>query len=849
MASRTMESAGGGTEGAPVDGKTGKAPALARAPAKAIVLFSDGTGNSSGKLFKTNVWRMYEAVDLGPPQDGGRKQIAFYDDGVGTSGFKPLAILGGVFGVGLRRNVQDIYRYVCRNYQPAEGQQPGQIGVDGGDLIYGFGFSRGAFTMRIAIAMIARMGLVVTRDEEELDRRVKEAWRLFRTRYRPRSPWAPANLWRRFAIGEAKAKEAEGKAIDAERSRNLHPIIQFVGVWDTVGAYGGPISEITEAIDNWIVRLSMPNYQLADAVRRARHALALDDERDAFHPLLWDEVYEQEAIAEAKKGAKPEWIDKHRLEQVWFTGMHADVGGGYPDESLSYVSFLWMMEEAKKAGLRPSPVMIQRFQALANSAGPIHDSRVGVGSYYRYQPRRIDVWMEPLHPELVTRRHPDRKRGLIRVARVHESVAARIASGTDRYAPLSLPAAIEVVPPQKMGENAPPDSSRRVPLVPEELCDRFEDETRGKARVEAMRAVWAQVERRRRSYFASLILTLALMSMPVWDDWLPTPPVLASGHGLTGQVIAGLSAFLPGFLAGLVESWAANPFPVLALVVLLILSNGSASRRERRLRDETRRIWDDNLGLDPPLYSPVELVSPPEPPTPAIDESPVPTADQRRRRFIRWRIVPGLILVLAIAILAWLALILATRLSLAVLERGTAFCPASPAATPTERADFAFATAEPCRPAGLRVEKGRRYLVQMEVEHPWFDLTHPADPRGLKAGDIGFLGYFAAPLRRAAGARYLQPVVRISGGVSGPVLQPLELQQRGTPPGLWRGKFTAGRSGDVSLFANDAVLIDDVLRLYRNNRGTARVTIVSFPGTPDAQDGTSPELASDGIGG
>src|SRR5262245_38795931 len=70
---------------------------------RSIVLFSDGTGNSSAKLFKTNVWRMYEAVDLGPSADGKRDQISFYDDGVGTSSFKLLAALGGAFGWGLKR--------------------------------------------------------------------------------------------------------------------------------------------------------------------------------------------------------------------------------------------------------------------------------------------------------------------------------------------------------------------------------------------------------------------------------------------------------------------------------------------------------------------------------------------------------------------------------------------------------------------------------------------------------------------------------------------------------------------------------------------------------------------------
>src|SRR6202165_4007600 len=80
-----------------------------------IILFSDGTGNSSSKVWRTNVWRTFQALDL-----TGSGQVAIYDDGVGTSSFKPLAILGGVFGYGLRRNVLNIYAFVCRNYRTAE---------------------------------------------------------------------------------------------------------------------------------------------------------------------------------------------------------------------------------------------------------------------------------------------------------------------------------------------------------------------------------------------------------------------------------------------------------------------------------------------------------------------------------------------------------------------------------------------------------------------------------------------------------------------------------------------------------------------------------------------------------
>jgi len=306
---------------------------------KSIILFSDGTGNSSAKLFKTNVWRMYEAVDLGPPAEGKRDQISYYDDGVGTSSFKPLTLLGGAFGWGLQRNVLDIYRYACRNYRD-------------GDDIYAFGFSRGAFTVRLVVALIASEGLVRSSSEAELDRKSRAAYHAFRATFLPRRLQWPTRLFRRArAAISAWVGRLRGRAAYAPAD-NCRPLIRFVGVWDTVAAYGGPITEITRAIDNWIYPLSMPNYQLNERVLRARHALAIDDERDAFHPLLWDEVHET-ALIKAKK------VDERRLEQVWFTGMHADVGGGYPDESLSYVSFLWMMEEAERAAREVGAAFIE----------------------------------------------------------------------------------------------------------------------------------------------------------------------------------------------------------------------------------------------------------------------------------------------------------------------------------------------------------------------------------------------------------------------------------------------------------------------------------------------------------
>src|ERR1700751_1833951 len=130
---------------------------------KNIVLLADGTGNSESSAFKTNVWRLYQAVDTQPSGPGEAEQVAFYDNGVGTETFKPLQVLGLALGIGVARNVKSLYTFLCRNYKE-------------GDNIYLFGFSRGAFTVRVLAGLILRCGVVSATSEEELAQRVKLAY-------------------------------------------------------------------------------------------------------------------------------------------------------------------------------------------------------------------------------------------------------------------------------------------------------------------------------------------------------------------------------------------------------------------------------------------------------------------------------------------------------------------------------------------------------------------------------------------------------------------------------------------------------------------------------------------------
>ena len=382
---------------------------------KNIVLLSDGTGNSSSSVFKTNVWRLFQILDLRDPE----RQIAFYDDGVGTSSFRLFAILGGIFGFGLKRNVIAIYSFCCRNFRH-------------GDRIYCFGFSRGSFTIRIVAGLIASQGLVRYDDNEaDLARFSADAYRTYRRNFdggilRYLRIWLHIDLrcirdrlirrWRRLRGQTVKAPE-------------MVPVdgIQFVGVWDTVDAYGGPIQEMTRAIDYWVWPLSMPDRFMSAWVLRGCHALALEDERDAFTPVIWDERYvrakakgsdkswlfkvdydprsleaqEREPLPQTRTGLTD--IDRQRISQVWFTGVHADVGGGYPQNGLSFVALDWMMDRAAPYGLRYLDA--QRHLLIdpqIDLTDKLNDSRKGLASYYRYKPRNLKELYEapPYKPSI-----------------------------------------------------------------------------------------------------------------------------------------------------------------------------------------------------------------------------------------------------------------------------------------------------------------------------------------------------------------------------------------------------------------------------------------------------------------
>ncbi len=839
-------------------GAKAAAKAGTQAPAKSIVLFSDGTGNSSAKLFKTNVWRLYEAVDLGPAAADKQRQIAYYDDGVGTSAFRPLALLGGIFGLGLKRNVLEIYSYVCRNYDPCSQPLPGSGIKEPGDHIYGFGFSRGAFTMRLAIAMIADQGVIPYTKEEELKRKVEAAYDDFRrSRTRRALQWFRETFIKNHDEERRKARVTERvkRKTGYDRSENHRPVIRFIGVWDTVAAYGGPVVEITRAVDTWFYPLSMPDYKLSKHVRRARHALALDDERDSFWPLLWDEVAEEQL--RKSKPAGFDWIDEDRLRQVWFTGMHADVGGGYPDESLSYVSLLWMIEEARKCDLRTVDEITERYRALVNSFGPMHDSRSGAGAYYRYQPRKIAAWLEPVRESTLSLRDPEirddernKRKGLIRSPLVHESAISRIASGTDGYAPIVLPDDFEIEPPKSSVEIAALATTggpevkwakpvpKAVLLLSPEVRSQLGGSAIKKALATSMESAWDFVWRRRVAYFANVIATSGLFLWPVFAGNIPE--VVTSGGSATGwrmlfgnvaevlgNIIRLAAKALPDFTDRWTETWAGNPVPFLILLGIIIWLRRASANLEMNLRDRARLMWHSAVPRIPPAAAGQPAIGIKAHLPSKLEGIRNSGRFQRAIQIVKWSILPQVAALVMVALAVWLLLVIAARVAIPFMEAGATFC--------SDKAQPGFETARLCNDSGADVLAGRDYVVTFEVGQRWKDGQYETDPQGLKAGGMnGIIGYVAAPFRRVMSASYLQPIAEIRSpavdGRTGKVTtQALKFEPVPGDADRFEARFKPDISGHLYLFANDAVSIVDPDYFYTarkaKNEGTASVAV------------------------
>ena len=324
-----------------------------------LVICCDGTWNTPderdrGVPVPTNVVRIFNAVAQRDAR--GAEQQRYYHPGVGTNGSWFDKVAGGSTGAGLDRNIMSAYRELCDRYRP-------------GDAIYLFGFSRGAYTVRSLAGFIGRCGLLDTTGLQEF-RIWENIERLFHSGYRRRVESREKHSWDDLAFHEG------GQAVK----------IRFLGVWDTVGALGIPEDMAFLSLLDNLKDHSFHDTMLGTHIEVARHAVALDEMRASFQPTLWS--------AQAGQDAR----------QVWFPGVHCDVGGGYRETGLSDGALAWMVDEAHKQGLAFNDKMVEQIRPASQDV--LHESCEGAFLLLPTQPRcapLLSAADAPVHPSVVAR--------------------------------------------------------------------------------------------------------------------------------------------------------------------------------------------------------------------------------------------------------------------------------------------------------------------------------------------------------------------------------------------------------------------------------------------------------------
>lgn len=733
-----------------------------------LVLFADGTGNAFTTQ-ESSVWRLYEALDHTQPD-----QIAHYIKGVGTAGWAPLAALDGATGIGVPGNVRKLYRFLCWNWRE-------------GDEIYIFGFSRGAFTARTLAAMISSQGLVPAVIDDtpvshaEMERNVKAAWREYR---RDTVPWTKSlpTIWvtrwiRDFVLfiyhwicghrSYADVRSRMGARKDVQ--------IEFLGLFDTVEAFGVPIEELRLAIDWAIWPISFRNHRLSHKVRHACHALALDDERTTFHPLRIDQSH---------------LADGQVVKEVWFAGVHSDIGGGYPESTLSFVPLVWMVEQLGDR-LRFQNGEIQHFRDYQSAIGPRHDSRSGAAVLYRYGPRPILAGRENGGPPVV-----------------HFAVIERMLFGCDDYAPIMLPADCLVLLP---GETTLPDGT----VLPEGTLLPLQSEREGgekEREEEAVRAVMktaylakATGPRReleaeafttmstpdpamssltrdtvwwRRIAYFSLLFMVAFIAVFPWiarglvgsseDNGLQGTwflQLVTDADWLLGAVVAPLTNILRNLLPSYAAPWLdiATYYPVLTSAVLLVtlwVWNKNSALRDN-IQERARLAWNT-----PRRKASRKHI--------ATSSRALTSANWMRhnmgwaRTLFARRLMPigFLFIIFSSALLIVSTSYFTGRVALGKVcappetegASGTRAERGKPVLDEPLPAGSVFETRDFCWWSGLAVEKGRKYRVWLDIDEPWFDRTIMTGVNGFQT-DLA--RYIFLPIRRLYGADWFQPVVRV----------------------------------------------------------------------------------------
>lgn len=256
-------------------------------------------------------------------QDNPNAQCVYYDPGIGTGMWH---FIGGATGLGISENILNCYRYLVEHYVE-------------GDTIFLFGFSRGAYTVRSLAGFIYRCGILRKASKYSIE----EAYDAYRKQNR-----------------DTQQAIKNSSSVDAN--------VFMIGVWDTVGALGIPV--------NWLNNFNpflhkFHDTKLNPSVKFAYHALAIDESRKNFSPTLW--------VGEPAQG--------QTVEQIWFTGAHSDIGGGYPERDLSDITLQWMINKAQQQGLQFKPGYASTIKP--DACGYLHNSREGINMLYFKKLREI----------------------------------------------------------------------------------------------------------------------------------------------------------------------------------------------------------------------------------------------------------------------------------------------------------------------------------------------------------------------------------------------------------------------------------------------------------------------------
>ena len=283
---------------------------------KRLICCFDGTWNDDRNEDElSNVVKLHRAIPTIAPF--GIVQVPAYVKGIATDYEGGLKFGMGSLGLEVDDRIRAGYQILCASYEP-------------GDEVYLFGFSRGAFQARSLAGFVSLFG--IARQGAGFD--LADAWHVYRNR------------------GSAAVEGALARL----RAASHYPArIRCIGVWDTVGNLGNPFSSEGRIAGHF----KFHDTRLSELVDVGLHALSIDEQRGPFRPALW-------TLPEG--GALP----RHQhVEQVWFAGTHADVGGGFKETGLSDIGLLWMAERAAaltglavdlaslKASTRPDPLAAQ----------------------------------------------------------------------------------------------------------------------------------------------------------------------------------------------------------------------------------------------------------------------------------------------------------------------------------------------------------------------------------------------------------------------------------------------------------------------------------------------------------